>query len=158
MDILENCEGLLVSPTWSKIFRAAPHMRTIEIFDPMKMKAWHQKCPTDTFDLTKLDVKSLLLDVSEDSIPEHVKQTLAYFVENQDTLAKLIKKLCGNLCYYKNSHPSLFQLTSAQLLEIFYGWNDGDGNHASSSGFKWRVVTTSRMLAYQMYFILKSND
>ena len=85
------------------------------------------------------------------------KRNTYTFHVNSSIFMKFIKKICGSLCYNKMIHPSLFNLSSGQLMEIFYGWNDGDGTSRPANGCKWRVTTTSRLLLYQMYFVLMSN-
>lgn len=79
-------------------------------------------------------------------------------VVHSSLFAKLMKRLCGQFSNHKKLHKVFFNLTSKQLYKIFLGWNDGDGDSYPASEIRFRVVTTSRHLLYQMYFILMSNN
>jgi len=89
---------------------------------------------------------------------EYCSKNKYTFHVNSSVFMKFIKKMCGNGCANKLIHPDLFNLSSSQMMEIFYGWDDGDGTTKPGSGNKWRVTTVSRTLLYQMYFVLMSND
>ena len=70
--------------------------------------------------------------------------------------ARLISELCGKLSQNKKINELFFnKLSSTQQLEIFYGWNEGDGRKGLDNEFS--VVTISEKLALQMNLILLKN-
>ena len=72
-------------------------------------------------------------------------------------LSFLIKDLCGEYCHKKKLSPRLMLLPPKLQMEIFRGWEDGDGYDVNRKGTSHVIVSTSEDLIWQMYHILLRN-
>ena len=88
----------------------------------------------------------------------HVDGNKMAVVLNSSLLGRLMTKLCGQYAANKKISEYLFRkCDNEMLLKIAEAWNEGDGNKSLHPTLRFHSTTSSRFLAFQMYFILMSN-
>jgi len=107
------------------------------------------------------DVKAIVNSNFEAGIGEythpHRTNTVNLAIYNR-SFAYIAEKLCGKYCDKKKLCPDLMCLEPKLQLEIAKGFFRGDGNFRDNHGeTRYRGVTTSLNLAYQLLWILNRN-